>query len=255
MEAGALNVEEHDPSNPREVFRLLWRRRWILLFCIVAIPLAEAACRTDATTTTAAAFISEGDAITVTCTSAAPAVWRQAAAGACHHADPDSAADGRPSTWRKHDDRAAASRRTSDASECWRPDSLPNPTSERRRSDCRPDSASGTTRCTAYYAGRNCCADSNPCADNQPGAERRRRSHGSRRRDASWRRGAHGTNRRAGHAERRAATRPGTERPADRRAGLPPGTSGHRTAAAASSTSGGVEGSGPGYAACRPATP
>ena len=40
MEAGPLNIEEHDPSNPREVFRLLWRRRWILLFCIIAIPLA-----------------------------------------------------------------------------------------------------------------------------------------------------------------------------------------------------------------------
>src|SRR5215207_3423519 len=38
MEAGALNIKEHDPSNPREVFRLLWRRRWILLFCIIAIP-------------------------------------------------------------------------------------------------------------------------------------------------------------------------------------------------------------------------
>ena len=40
MEAGPLVVEEHDPSNPREVFRLLWRRRWILLLCITLIPLA-----------------------------------------------------------------------------------------------------------------------------------------------------------------------------------------------------------------------
>lgn len=40
MEAGALNIEEHDPSNPREVFKLLWRRRWILLACIIFIPLA-----------------------------------------------------------------------------------------------------------------------------------------------------------------------------------------------------------------------
>ena len=40
MEAGALNVAEHDPGNPREVFRLLWRRRWILLACIVLVPLA-----------------------------------------------------------------------------------------------------------------------------------------------------------------------------------------------------------------------
>ena len=40
MEAGALNIAEHDPSNPREVFKLLWRRRWILLTVIVALPLA-----------------------------------------------------------------------------------------------------------------------------------------------------------------------------------------------------------------------
>ena len=40
MEAGALNVTEHDPSNPREIFRLLWRRRWILLLCIALIPAA-----------------------------------------------------------------------------------------------------------------------------------------------------------------------------------------------------------------------
>jgi capsular exopolysaccharide synthesis family protein len=39
MEAGALNVTEHDPSNPREIFRLLWRRRKILLFCVVMIPI------------------------------------------------------------------------------------------------------------------------------------------------------------------------------------------------------------------------
>src|SRR4051812_11975817 len=40
MEAGPLNVTEHDPSNPREIFRLLWRRRKILLLCIVIIPIA-----------------------------------------------------------------------------------------------------------------------------------------------------------------------------------------------------------------------
>lgn len=39
MEAGALNVAEHDPSNPREIFRLLWRRRKLLLACIVLIPI------------------------------------------------------------------------------------------------------------------------------------------------------------------------------------------------------------------------
>lgn len=39
MEAGALNITEHDPSNPREVFRLLWRRRRILLLCLILIPL------------------------------------------------------------------------------------------------------------------------------------------------------------------------------------------------------------------------
>lgn len=40
MEAGGLNISEHDPSNPREVFRLLWRRRRILLLCVVLLPLA-----------------------------------------------------------------------------------------------------------------------------------------------------------------------------------------------------------------------
>jgi capsular exopolysaccharide synthesis family protein len=39
MGTGALNIEEHDPSNPREVFRRLWRRRSILLLCITLIPL------------------------------------------------------------------------------------------------------------------------------------------------------------------------------------------------------------------------
>lgn len=38
MEAGALNIAEHDPSNPREIFKLLWRRRRILLLCIILIP-------------------------------------------------------------------------------------------------------------------------------------------------------------------------------------------------------------------------
>ncbi|MGI8873777.1 MAG: polysaccharide biosynthesis tyrosine autokinase [Egibacteraceae bacterium] len=40
MEAGSLNISEHDPSNPREVFRLLWRRKKILLLCIVLLPVA-----------------------------------------------------------------------------------------------------------------------------------------------------------------------------------------------------------------------
>ena len=82
---------------------------------------AEATCRTD-DATTAAAFVSESDAIT--CTAAAPAGWHQAAAGACHHAGSDSAADSRPSAWRKYDDGATAGTTgsTDDASECGRPD-------------------------------------------------------------------------------------------------------------------------------------
>jgi len=40
MEAGALNITEHDPGNPREIFKLLWRRRVILLLCIILIPAA-----------------------------------------------------------------------------------------------------------------------------------------------------------------------------------------------------------------------
>jgi hypothetical protein len=215
---------------------------------------AEAACRTDAAT--AAAFISEGDAITITCTPAA-AGWRQAAAGACHYTRSDSAADGRPSTGRKHDGATAASRRTSDASECWRPDYLPNNrASECRRSDCRANHAAGTTRCAADgYAGRGCCADRDPCADNEPRAERRRRPHGSRRRDASCRHGAYGTNRRAGRAKRHATGRPGTERPADRRAGFPPGASGHRAAAGGSATGSRAQSHCPRCATDRTATP
>ena len=209
---------------------------------------AEAACRTDATA--AAAFISEGDAITVTCTSAAATGRRQAAARSCHHAGSNSSADCRPSTGRKHDGATAASRRTNDASECWRPDYLPNPASERRRSDCRPNPASGTTRCTAYgYAGRSGCADSNPCADNQPGAGRRRRS------DGSGSLGSHRTNRRAGRAKRHATGRPGTERPADRRAGFPPGASGHRAAAGGSATGSRAQSHCPRCATDRTATP
>jgi capsular exopolysaccharide synthesis family protein len=40
VEAGALDITEHDPSNPREIFKLLWRRRRILALCIVLLPLA-----------------------------------------------------------------------------------------------------------------------------------------------------------------------------------------------------------------------
>jgi capsular exopolysaccharide synthesis family protein len=40
VEAGALNITEHDPGNPREIFKLLWRRRRILLACVILIPLA-----------------------------------------------------------------------------------------------------------------------------------------------------------------------------------------------------------------------
>ena len=139
---------------------------------------AEATGRTD-DATPAAAFISEGDAIT---RAAAPAGWRQAAAGTCHHASSDSTADRRPSTWRKHDDGATATaRRTDDASECGRPDNR----------------ADGTTRRAAFgYAGRSCCAD------NKPRAKRGRRSARSagRRAHGSWRRGPHSADRRAGRS-------------------------------------------------------
>ena len=166
---------------------------------------AEATGRTDDATPAAAAFISEGDAIT---RAAAPAGWRQAAAGTCHHASSDSTADRRPSTWRKHDDGATATaRRTDDASECGRPDNR----------------ADGTTRRAAFgYAGRSCCAD------NKPRTKRGRRS------DRSGSRGTRRTDRRAGRAQRHAAGRPGAKRTADCRAGFPAGASGHRTAASGS---------------------
>ena len=166
---------------------------------------AEAAGRTDDTTAAAAAFISEGDAITRA--AAAPAGWRQAAAGTCHHAGSDSAADRRPSTWRKHDGATAASRRTDDASECGRPDN-------------RTDHAAGATRRAAACRAKR-WRRPRRSGRNAAGG----RSHGS------WRRRPHGADRRAGRAECRATSRPGTERAADRRAGLPPGASGHRTAA------------------------
>ena len=143
---------------------------------------AEATSRTDSAT--AASFISEGDAIA--CADAAPTGWRQAAAGAHHHASPDNAADGRPDT-RRNDD-GAASGRSDDASECGRPDN-------------RADRTAGTTR----HAG---CAGRNPRA-------KRRRSHGS------GRHGPRGTDRRAGRAECRATGWPGPERAADCCAGLP----------------------------------
>ncbi len=37
---GTLNVSDHDPGDPREIFRLLWRRRWILLACMTLIPIS-----------------------------------------------------------------------------------------------------------------------------------------------------------------------------------------------------------------------
>src|SRR4051794_21044749 len=31
-------MSENDGGNPREIFRLLWRRKWILLVCMTVIP-------------------------------------------------------------------------------------------------------------------------------------------------------------------------------------------------------------------------
>ena len=126
---------------------------------------AEATGRTD-DATPAAAFISEGDAIT-RAAAASAGWWRQAAAGTCHHAGSNSAADRRPATWRKHDGATAASRRTGDASECGRPDNHANHAAgaTRRAAACR---AKRWRR--PHRSGRNAAG---------------RRSHGS------WRRGPH----------------------------------------------------------------
>jgi trimeric autotransporter adhesin len=209
---------------------------------------AEATGRTDYSAS-AAAFISEGDAIT--CAAAASPGWRQAAAGACHHASSTSTADGRPAAWRKHDDGAtAASRRTDAASECGCSDD---------RADNR---TTGTTRRAASgYAGRSCGTGSDPCADDEPRAEcwhprRSGRNTASGRSHGSGRHRACSTDRRAGRAERHATGRPGTERPTDRRAGLPPGASGHRAAASRPATeSRRAQSHCPGCATVRTATP
>ena len=130
-----------------------------------------------------------------------PPRWREAAAGTCHHAGPDSAA-GRcaASTRRKHDGATAASRRTGNASECGRPD------------NCTDHAARATRRAAACRA------------------ERWRRPRRSRRNATGGAR-SHGTDRRAGRAELRATARPGAKRPADGRTGFPACTASHRTAA------------------------
>ncbi len=94
---------------------------------------AEATGRTDAAT--AAAFIPEGDAIPRA--AAPPPAGARAAACTCHHADSNSAADGRPSTRWKHDGATAACRRTDDASECGRSDDHDAAGTTRRAAACR----------------------------------------------------------------------------------------------------------------------
>jgi len=167
---------------------------------------AEATGRTDyATSSPAAAFNSEVDAITRAATAAGR---RQTAAGACHHAGSDSTADSCPSAWRKHDDGAtAASRRAGNASECGRPD------------NCTDHAARTTRRAASCRAKRW----------RSPG--RSGRDATGRRSHRSWRRSPHGTDRRTGRAEFSATSRPGAKRPADGRAGLPSGPASHRTVA------------------------
>ena len=164
------------------------------------------------------------------CRPAAPP-WRQAAAGTCHHAGSNSAADGRPATWRKHDGATAASRRTDDASECGRPGNCTDHTAgaTRRAAACRP-SAGGVPAAPGATP---------PAAPTTPG-------------------GAAPTAPTAvpGVAECRATSRPGPKRPADRCAGFPPGASSHRTAASGSAAGSRRDQSHcPGYAAVRTATP
>ena len=37
---GSMDQEAHRDTDPRDFFRLLWRRKWIILMCLVLIPLA-----------------------------------------------------------------------------------------------------------------------------------------------------------------------------------------------------------------------
>ena len=37
---GPMDSEQRRDSDPREFFRLLWRRKWIILLCLTLIPLA-----------------------------------------------------------------------------------------------------------------------------------------------------------------------------------------------------------------------
>ena len=37
---GPMGPEERNDTDPREFFRVLWRRKWVILLCLVLIPLA-----------------------------------------------------------------------------------------------------------------------------------------------------------------------------------------------------------------------
>ena len=37
---GPMEPEERRDTDPREFFRVLWRRKWVILLCVVLIPLA-----------------------------------------------------------------------------------------------------------------------------------------------------------------------------------------------------------------------
>src|SRR5829696_8383260 len=37
---GPMDPEERRDTDPREFFRVLWRRKWVILLCVVLIPLA-----------------------------------------------------------------------------------------------------------------------------------------------------------------------------------------------------------------------
>ena len=160
---------------------------------------AEATGHTDDSTTTAA-FIPEGDAIT---RAAAATGRREAVAGTRHHANSDSTTNGRPATRRKYDGAVAAYRPTSDTAECGRAHSGTAP-------------ASRTSRLAA--------------------ACRAQRWHPRRSGRNTAGRRTYGADRGAGRAECRAAGRPGAKCSADCCASLPPGTSNHRTAAGGSAT-------------------
>ena len=161
---------------------------------------AEATGHTDDSSTTAAAFIPEGDAIT---RAAAATGRRQAVAGTRHHAGSDSTTNGRPATRRKYDGAFAAYRPTNDTAECGRAHS-------------GTGSASRTSRLAAACRAK------------------RWRPRRSGRNTAG--RCTYGTDRGAGRTECCAAARPGPECPADGCSSLPPGTSNHRTAAGGPAT-------------------